>query len=447
MTAAVPLQAWQRAYLADESRRTFLAKSVQVGGSFIVALRTILRRLKRKGGLSILLSASDRQSIELMDKIKMHTQAMGVLVDYEDGFFQDTSLTQHTAKFPDGARIIALPANPDTARGFSGDVVLDEFAIHRDAKAIWKAMVGRTLRGYDLDVLSSFKGRDNKFFELAKEIGLVCEMEGVAPCDTPHRSGPWSGHWVDIYRAVREGLKVDIAELKATVGDEDIWLEEFCCIPVDGALNFIPLELILQCESPAAGVEFDGEQRPRLYFGFDVARKRDLSVIWIFELLEDGTKLTRGVISMRAKQFREQLAIARGVAAVCERGCIDATGIGANIAEDLALEFPGRVEAVEFNAGNKERMAIAVKSAMEANQILLPESVQVRRSLQAVKRFTGATGNIRFDAARTAQGHADEFWALALANAAMERAADYVPASAGGMFGRPVTGNLLEASF
>jgi hypothetical protein len=36
-------------------------------------------------------------------------------------------------------RIKILPANPRTARGFSGDLILDEFAFHDDSTAIWEA--------------------------------------------------------------------------------------------------------------------------------------------------------------------------------------------------------------------------------------------------------------------------------------------------------------------
>lgn len=441
MTPAVQLQAWQKRYVEDSARRKFLVKSVQVGGSFAASLEVALDCFERRT-LWIMLSASDRQSMELMEKVKQHTAGAAVVVD--TGFFEDTSIVQHTARFPNGSRIIALPANADTARGYSGNVLLDEFAIHRDAKAIWKAMVGRTMRGFRLRVLSSFKGKQNKFFELAKELGLD---QGVAPVPNPVQRGVWSGHWVDIYTAVRQGLDIDIDELHDTVGDEDIWQEEFCCVPQDGAMDFIPLEMVMSCESPAASTEWSREARPGLYWGFDVARKRDLSVIWIVELLEDGSKLTRGVITMLRKPFREQEAICREVAKVAERGCIDATGIGANIAENLATDFPGRVEAVEFNQANKEHMAIAVKNDMESRSLLIPESVAVRRSIQSVKRFVGNAGKIRFDAARSDAGHADEFWALALANAAAQQSSSRVPIDDCGPQGRTVMGNVMQEVF
>ena len=36
-------------------------------------------------------------------------------------------------------RIKVLAANPRTARGFSGDLILDEFAFHENSRAIWEA--------------------------------------------------------------------------------------------------------------------------------------------------------------------------------------------------------------------------------------------------------------------------------------------------------------------
>lgn len=440
ITPAVPLQAWQKAYLEDDARRKLLVKSVQVGGSFVASLEVALDCIKHRTKW-MMLSASDRQSVELMEKVKLHVGGAAVITP---GLWEGTSIVQHTAKFDNGSSIIALPANPDTARGFSGNVLLDEFAIHRDAMAIWKAMVGRTMRGFKLRVLSSFKGKANKFYELAKELGLAA---GVPPVPNPVSNGTWSAHWVNLPMAVAQGLPIDIDELRRTVGDDDIFDEEFLCIPIDGAVEFIPLELIMTCESPAATTEFDGEARPGLYFGFDIGRKRDLSCLFVLELLDDGAKLTRGVITMRAMPFHEQKKIASEVAALCERGCIDATGIGANLAEDLSLEFPGKIEAVEFNGTNKERMAIGVKTEMEGRRLMLPESMALRRSIQAVKRFTGATGNIRFDAARTEQGHADEFWALALANVAAQSSSTYVPASECTINSRTVMGNLMEVAF
>ncbi|MHC1760407.1 MAG: terminase family protein [Negativicutes bacterium] len=62
--------------------------------------------------------------------------------------------------------MIGLPANPDTARGFSGNVVLDEFAFHRDSRKIWTALYPTITRGYKIRIISTPNGKSGKFYEL-----------------------------------------------------------------------------------------------------------------------------------------------------------------------------------------------------------------------------------------------------------------------------------------
>ena len=292
----VPLLEWQRNYIEDESRFKFVAASVQSGKSFATSLEFCLNRIK-KPDLGIMLSASERQSVELMEKVKMHTRAWDV--KFEDGFFGQTEIIEHRATFPGGGRIIALPANPDTARGYSGDVFLDEFALHRDSRSIWAAMMTRATRGYKVRVASTFKGTENKFYELAKMLGLA---DGVRPEAQPVERNGWSGHWVDIYMAKEQGMPVDIEGQKAAIDDEEIWLQDYCNVPMSGAENFIPLELVLGCESAEAQLEWDGRTEPGLCAGFDVGRKRDLSVIVIGQPAADLV-VVRGMIWMARMPF------------------------------------------------------------------------------------------------------------------------------------------------
>ena len=43
---------------------------------------------------------------------------------------------------PGGVRVIGLPANPQTARGFTGDVLLDEFAKRAEDREVWAVLRG-----------------------------------------------------------------------------------------------------------------------------------------------------------------------------------------------------------------------------------------------------------------------------------------------------------------
>src|SRR4030095_6125904 len=65
-------------------------------------------------------------------------------------------------------RIKILPANPRTARGFSGDLILDEFAFHDDSAAIWEAAEPILSANTDFlcRIASTPNGRHNMFYRL-----------------------------------------------------------------------------------------------------------------------------------------------------------------------------------------------------------------------------------------------------------------------------------------
>jgi len=95
---------------------------------------------------------------------------------------------------------------------------------------------------------------------------------------------------------------------------------------------------------------------------------------------------------------------------------IDETGMGMPLAEE-ALEAFGswRVEPVTFTPKVKERLASRLRGAFEDRLVRVPPDRTIREDLHSVKKTVTAGGNVRFDAERTADGHADRFWALALA--------------------------------
>lgn len=460
--AIIPLLDWQDQWIGDKHRFKLVVAAAQAAGkSFIGSLEAAKDRLDEScAPLGILLSASERQSVELMEKVKMHTHAWGVR--FEDGYFEQTSIAEHRAVFPNGRRLIALPANPDTARGYSGDILLDEFGLHRDSKAIWAAGMTRISRGYKVRVMSTLKGLGNKFGELVKMLGLA---DGKPESQPVIREG-WHGYWVDIYMAVAQGAPVDPEAMRRAICDDEIFLQDYCNVPMEDGSEYIPLALWLACETSEASLDWDGNARPGLCAGFDVGRKRDLSVIALGYPV-GPLAVVCGVITMPRMKFADQKKICRDVAEVIEssggRFAMDATGIGMQLGEELQDDF-GCVEPVNFATAVeteakgedgkklkvivKERIAGLLKRRVEERSIWLPESTALRRSSQAVKRFVGATGGVRLDSQRSDKGHADEFWALALLCGALDGPRrQYIPASDCEFATRTVMGNLMGATF
>ena len=66
-------------------------------------------------------------------------------------------------------------------------------------------------------------------------------------------------------------------------------------------------------------------------------------------------------------------------------------------------------------------LAYPLKGAMEDRKLRIPDDPQIRADLRKVQKVTTAAGNIRFVAESTPDGHADRFWALALAIHAAEQ--------------------------
>ncbi|MBI4442605.1 MAG: hypothetical protein HY649_04445 [Acidobacteria bacterium] len=454
--AQVPLYPYQERWVRDGSRFKLAVKATQIGYSFAAALEAV-RDCIRHRTLWIVLSRGERQSLEFMQKVRELAQALRIVGSkLETSFFEKTNIFQHEVKFPNGSRIIGVPANPDTARGYTGNMILDEFAFHQHDREIWAAAFGRVSReGLKLRVISTPNGQRGKFYELAKELGLAdgnresgfgIRDSGIEQPNSEPRS-PWSGHWCDVHTAVKLGCPLDTKALRQALGDEESWQQEYECVFLSDSQNYIPMDLITECEHSQATVslppDWEGRAEGRdsgfgirnsqtpvtnsqspipnpvsgereCYFGYDVGRVRDVAVVAVVEKVGD-VYWTRALIEMPKTKFSAQEQVIADVIPFCLRGAVDATGLGMDMAERLAQKFPGRVEPVSFTLSRKQDLAMRLKQQFEEHRLRIPESRELRRDLNAVKREVTSAGNVRFDAERTEQGHADRFWALALA--------------------------------
>jgi phage FluMu gp28-like protein len=164
-----------------------------------------------------------------------------------------------------------------------------------------------------------------------------------------------------------------------------------------------------------------------LYAGWDVARHRDLSVVWFNELVGDIT-WTRAILVMEKTPTPDQVERVTRIMPRVHRLCIDKTGMGLPIFETMEHRFPGKVEGIAFTQVTKEIMATKTKQRMEQRRSRLPNDQTVWQSFRAVRKSTTSLGQIRFDAARDERhGHSDHWWAFCLAEAAAQQAETVFP--------------------
>jgi phage FluMu gp28-like protein len=316
-------------------------------------------------------------------------------------------------RFANGSKIVGLPANADTARGISGNLILDEFAFHEDPDGIWRGAMPAITRGFKLRIISTPNGKRNRFYRLVR--GDLRQTLGA-------RAQLFS---VDIHTAIAQGLAVDVEQLRAAAGDPETFAQEYELKYLDETeMPVLTNELILAAENEGATTDFAEDFAPigSLFSGFDVGRKKDLSIIWTIEKVGDvsWTRRVRKLEKMKFSEQREELyAVLRNPKSV--RACIDATGLGMQLAEEAIEEFGDfKVEGVTFNEATKTDMATRIRRRFEDRAMRVPSLSEIRDDLHSVMKVPSPNGAIRFVADRGANGHADRFWALALA----ERAAD-----------------------
>lgn len=408
---AIHLLQTQKDYLRDQSRFKAAMFTRQGGKTFVGTLevvdQTYEAEARSRRSPWVILSRSQRQSeIAMREGVHRHLSAYGIalktLAQQEVEFYDEDKIKRKAFEliFPRGNFIAAVPASPDTVRGYSANMLFDEFAIHKDAREIWKAAFPIITRGYKARVISSPKGKGNKFYEIMTD-----------------KSGTWSRHLMDIYQAIAQGAPLNAAELRAGLNDDDAWAQEYELQWLDEATAWLGFDLINSVENDHAGIPGHYTGGP-CYVGVDIARRSDNFVIWVDELVGD-VLWTRELIVRKRISFAEMDALQDGVEQRYRvlRYCMDQTGMGEKPVEDAKSRYgEHRVEGVLFTGPNKLQMATLIKQSFEDRKCRIPMGDEKLRSdMHAVKKVDSPTGAPRFDADSDANGHADRFWAKALA--------------------------------
>lgn len=392
---------YQRRWIEDRASVKVWTASRQIGKSFSLSLEAVMEAYAGRSD-NLILSSSERQAQEVMAKVRKHLRYLSA----RSGLLRPLKETREEITLSTGSRIISLPANPSTVRGFSGNVYLDEFAFHGDSREIWRAMYPTVTRGYKVRVTSTPNGKSNMFYELASGGGGLGPGPGV------------SRHRTTIHDAVAEGLSLDIKALRAGINDPGAWAQEYECDFSDEARALVPFSLIEACQSQDAHMEPLAAPGPdaELYLGVDIGRAHDLTVFWLLERLGD-VLWTRLVKVMRAESFSTQRKALAGLMDEypIRRACMDSTGLGAQLAEEAGERYGSRVEPVHFTLRSKEDMALRLRNAFEEKSLRIPVSREIREDIHSLRRSVTSTGATRFSAERGRSGHADRFWALALA--------------------------------
>lgn len=461
----INLDFWQEAFLADTRKFLITLKSRRTGFSFIVALKGLVKALDsaRFKYVRQFVSYNEEDAKEKINYVKEFYATIPKKYKKKIASETKTSIEFYDVGGKTTSRLISIACRPPRGRG--GDIVLDEMGIYPINKAapIYTASLPVIARGGCIEIGSTPLGKVGTFYDVFTNKDTYGEYSRYLI--------PWwlsTALCTDLEKAIDEAENLETEERVKRFGTETMQMifrsmlledfqQEFECTFVDSATSFITLDLIyantpgmreedrtsvlvganpdekdiedeeeieIQVFKDADSLIFgyNAEKHGRLFFGYDVARYRDAAVIFVIGVLDNGKKQSIAEIEMRDKTFEQQRDILRKILKLLPvvRGCIDRTGQGENTTEQLQKEFgSAKIEGVLFNPAIKEELVIAVRSGLEQKEFLLQNDRKFHRQIHSIKRTPTAGGGFRYDSARDKDGHADSFWAWALANHAI----------------------------
>ncbi len=276
-TLEFPVDDRQREILDSPSRHVVVCCCRQWGKSTTGAIKALHHALTNPGSLVLVASRTLRQAGELLEKVIGFSKLLGLPVRRAPR--HDESLL-----LPNGSRIIALPGQPDSLRGFSAVslLIVDEAAYVPDDLyhslrpmlattngAIWLLSTPRNRAGFFYDEWSSPQNTGSKFT--------------VTVADCPR---------------ISEEFLADEHRLHGPA----LFMREYYCDFGYTGQSFFEIDALDQAvgvERYHAAEEF-ASARPttRFYIGFDLGQKATPSAVVILELVR-GTTQSRDPVTFQ----------------------------------------------------------------------------------------------------------------------------------------------------
>lgn len=454
----IELDFWQDDFIKNRNRYICLLKSRQTGFSFVVAIKGLVKAFDpaRTQYTKQFVSYNEEDAQE---KIRYARQFYDSIPKrYKKKLIHQTATMLEFADVggKTTSRLISLPCRQP--RGRNGDICLDEFAIYlpRLSKEIYTAASFCTLRKGCIEVGSTPLGTIGKFYE------ICTDRENYPNFD--RYFVPWWYARVmckDVRGAVQLAKDMPTEERVERFGTDRLislyrnsTLEDFqqeCeCVFIDSSASYISLDLIyantpgrreddiplniendeeyfnakrdveIHCFKDADDfiLNYSPEKHGSpLYMGLDIGRTSDATVFYIIGLV-NGKQRSVLRHEMRNADFDSQFDV------LCRlmenlpiyRCAIDNGGIGSNLAENAQKRYGERVEQYRFSLQSKEVLAMNVKMGLERREYELDNNRDFHAQIHSIKRTPSSGGGFRYDAERNERGHADSFWAWALAS-------------------------------
>lgn len=233
-------------------------------------------------------------------------------------------------------------------------------------------------------------------------------------------------------------VNIAYADLLRTEYGPELAVQYIEGFAVSDSMAAVDYDTITACQSSEAsqgGIDSLGSVQSAIYWGVDIGRSKSLTVAWGCVEGAGDKLVTRAVIVMQRATFAEQSALIGRICKHPQTGavCIDAT-YNPQTAEDAETAWPNIVEPFVFTPASKVGLVEGIVRKMQTHSLLIPagqDAEDIVLDFYSVKRIVSAGGRVTYVAPFTPDGHADRFFAAALAvraaSLAPSRSFSYTP--------------------
>lgn len=414
------------------------SKTRQCGFSWLLALEAVARSAVYPGSLTNIVSINRDEAEEKIRYARQISEAVrdpAYRLEWEIDNRGDLQATN-------GSRIRSHACRPPRGRP-GAHHRLDEVAHYQRPQEVYDAAVAGTLRAGSITCCSSPWVRGGFHYSVMEEpsqypdferlwvpwwhVFGLCTNVAAAKDEAPHLT-TWER--VEAFGSPRlqrlfrnMPLEAFQVECELSYADDSLaWLtwEEIISCTSDETVPFVVAEGLDEARRELTKLLAQGRAGP-VYAGYDVARKRDLAVLTLFEQTGD-TLVCFAVLLLPDCRFQDQKALLQQATPLLRGGCIDETGLGMNLAEDMRAHST-KWSGIAFTAPMKAQLAGDLRELFQTKTIQIPPDRELQRDLHSVQRLVTAANNIVYNADREeGDGHADRFWSLALGVHASVRA-------------------------